>query len=247
MKYFVFSMLLIATGFPLSAQPRIHAHNDYQQAVPLTNALHNRAYSIEADVYLTHRGVVVAHDKKDTAAAPLLDSLYLQPIIRLFKKHNGRISKNKTYAPILMIDIKESGAAVIAELVKAIAPHRSVFDRSVNAMAVQLVISGDRGAVFTWASYPSYILFDGRPAELYDSVALQRVAFISDAYYKYVTASDSSSRIQQLVTKVHGMGKLLRLWAIPDTTASWQRLQQLGVDIINTDKVGECRDYFMKR
>ena len=244
MKHLLFSILFIATNYSLAAQPRIHAHNDYQQAVPLTNALQNEAYSIEADVYLTSRAVVVAHERKDTAVAPLLDLLYLQPIIKLFKQHDGRISKSKTYTPVLMIDIKDNAEAVLPALVQLVAKHRSVFDRSVNAMAVQLLISGNRGAVSTWASYPSYILFDGRPAEVYDSAALQRVAFISDAYYKYVTASDSSSRIQQLVTKVHGMGKLLRLWAIPDNTASWQRLQQLGVDIINTDKVGECRHYF---
>jgi hypothetical protein len=41
------------------------------------------------------------------------------------------------------------------------------------------------------------------------------------------------------------MGKLLRLWAIPDNAAAWQRLQQLGVDIINTDKVEECREFFL--
>ncbi len=237
-------MLLIATSYSLTAQPRIHAHNDYQQPLPLTNALRNNVFSIEADVYLRNGQLVVAHDAKDVAAAPLLDSLYLQPIIRLFKKHNGRISNNKTYAPVLMIDIKESGEAVLAALLQLVAPHRSVFDRSVNARAVQLVISGDRGAVSTWASYPSYILFDGRPAEVYDSAALQRVAFISDAYNKYVTTADSSGRIQQLVTKVHDMGKLLRLWGIPDTAAAWQRLRDLGVDIINTDKVGECREFF---
>jgi alkaline phosphatase len=82
---------------------------------------------------------------------------------------------------------------------------------------------------------------------VYDSVTLKRVAFISDNYSNYVSKEDSTSRIQQLVTKVHGMGKLLRLWGIPDNAASWQRLQQLGVDIINTDKVEECRKYFMKR
>ena len=246
MKHFLFSMLLIATGYTLAAQPRIHAHNDYQQAVPLTNALHNGAFSIEADVYLTRRGVVVAHDRKDTAAAPLLDSLYLQPVIKLFQQHHGRISNNKTYTPVLMIDVKDNGEAVIPALVQLVATHRSVFDRTVNAMAVQLVISGDRGAVSTWASYPSYVFFDGRPTEVYDSATLPRVAFISDNYSNYVSKQDSTSRISALVTKVHGMGKLLRLWASPDNAASWQRLQQLGVDIINTDKVEECRDYFFK-
>jgi alkaline phosphatase len=208
------------------------------------NALHNKAYSIEADVYLRNGGLVVAHDKKDIVTAPSLDSLYLKPIIRLFKKHHGRISKSKTYAPVLMIDVKENSEAVIAALIQLLAQHRSVFDRTNNPMAIQLIISGDRGAVSKWNSYSSFIFFDGRPYELYDSAALQRVAFISNNYSNYVTASDSTSRIQQVVTKVHGMGKLLRLWAIPDNPASWRRLQQLGVDIINTDKVGECREYF---
>lgn len=246
MKHFLFCMLLIATGYPLAAQPRIHAHNDYQQVVPLTNALHNEAYSIEADVYLTSRGLVVAHDRKDTAAAPLLVSLYLQPIIKLFKQHDGRISHSKTYTPVLMIDVKDNGEAVIATLIQLVATHRFVFDRLVNAMAVQLVISGNRGAVSTWASYPSYIFFDGRPYEVYDSATLQRVAFISDNYNNYVSKEDSTSRIAALVKKVHGMGKLLRLWATPDNAAAWQRLQQLGVDIINTDMVEECREFFFK-
>jgi glycerophosphoryl diester phosphodiesterase len=61
-----------------------------------------------------------------------------------------------------------------------------------------------------------------------------------------VSKEDSTSRIAALVKKVHGMGKLLRLWAIPDNAAAWQRLQQTGVDIINTDKVGECREFFFK-
>jgi alkaline phosphatase len=191
--------------------------------------------------------VVVAHDKKDTAAAPLLDSLYLQPIIKLFKQQHGRISHSKTYTPVLMIDVKDNSEAVLPALVQLVAKHLSVFDRSVNAMAVQLVISGNRGAVSTWASHPSYILFDGRPAEVYDSAALQRVAFISDNYSYYVSKQDSTSHIAALVKKVHSMGKMLRLWGIPDYATSWQRLRDLGVDIINTDKVGECREYFLKR
>jgi hypothetical protein len=42
------------------------------------------------------------------------------------------------------------------------------------------------------------------------------------------------------------MGKLLRLWASPDNSESWKQQQQLGVDIINTDKVDECSNYFLK-
>ena len=245
MKHFLFCLFILTSCFPLTAQPLIHAHNDYQQPIHLMNALKYQAFSIEADLYLRNGQLVVAHEKKDIMAATTFDSLYLQPILRLFKKHPGRISKSKTYAPVLMIDIKESGEAVLVVLIQLLAEHPSVFDRSVNPLAVQIVISGNRGPSSKWTSYPSAILFDGRPYEMYDSITLQRIAFISDSYSNNVTVADSTSRVKKLVTAIHGMGKLLRLWAIPDNAATWLRLKEMGVDIINTDKVGECREFFL--
>jgi hypothetical protein len=245
MKYMLLCILLIVTCFLSSAQPLIHAHNDYQKPEPLTNALRNKVFSMEADVFLVNNTLRVAHDKKELDTAPALRSLYVQPIIDLFGSHDGRISDDSSYAPALVIDIKESGEAVLAELIKLLEPHRSVFNRSVNAKAVQVVISGDRGPASKWTSYPSYIFFDGRPYESYDSATLQHIAFISDSYLNYIRPTDSIDiRLQQLVEKVHRMNKPLRLWAIPDNAESWKHLHKLGVDIINTDKVAECRKYF---
>ena len=244
MKFLLISIVFILSGFLSSGQVLIHAHNDYQKQEPLTNAVRNKVFSIEADVYLYNNKLVAAHDKNELSTARTLDSLYLQPIIKLFRKYKGTISKDSKYKPVLMIDIKENGEAVLAELIKTLSPHRSVFDRSVNSKAVQIVISGDRGALSKWSSYPSFIFFDGRPNEVYDSSTLQRVALISDSYFNHINPQDSTTRLEQLIKKVHGMGKLLRLWAIPDNPASWKRLQQLGVDIINTDKPAECRSYF---
>lgn len=111
-----------------------------------------------------------------------------------------------------MIDIKENSEAVITQLVKLLSPYRDVFDRTVNPKAVQVVLSGERGTVQQWTQWPSYILFDGRPDEIYDSATLQRLAFISDSYMNYANNKDSiESSLQRLVKKVHGMGKLLRL------------------------------------
>ena len=244
MKFLLLNIVFVLTCFLSFAQPLIHAHNDYQKAEPLTNALRNKVFSIEADIYFYNNRLVVAHDKKELPTAKTLDSLYLQPIIKLFKKYKGTISKDRNYAPVLMIDIKENSEAVIAELIRLLSAHRSVFDRSVNAKAVQIVLSGDRGAISKWNSYPSYILCDGRPNEVYDSATIRRVALISDSYSNYISSQDSTSRLEQVVKKIHGMNKLLRLWAIPDNPTSWKRFLQLGVDIINTDKVAECRSYF---
>jgi hypothetical protein len=245
MKSFGLCILFTLSCLMGFAQPLIHSHNDYEQAEPLTNALRNKIFSIETDIYLVGDKLLVAHDRKGLPTAKTLDSLYLQPIIELFKQHSGTISEDSNYAPVLMIDIKDSGAAVLTELIKLLSPHRSVFDRSVNAKAVQIVISGSRTAISKWVSYPSFIFFDGRPKEVYDNATLQRVAFISDSYFNYIIIPDSTnSQIEQLERKIHGMGKLLRVWAYPDNPESWKQQQQLGIDIINTDKVAECRNYF---
>ena len=46
-----------------------------------------------------------------------------------------------------MIDIKKNGEAVLAVLQQQLEKHPAVFNRSVNAKAVQIVISGDRGPI----------------------------------------------------------------------------------------------------
>jgi len=238
--FFLFPVIFLAAQPPL-----IHAHNDYQKPEPLFNALRNKAFSIEADIYLTGDKLMVAHEKNELPGAKTLEAQYLQPIIKLFQQYHGAISTDSNYVPVLMIDIKENGEAAIAALIKLLDPYHSVFDRSINKRAVQVVISGDRTEPSKWNSYPSYIFFDGRPTEEYDKSVLQRVAFISDSYFNYVRPADSIDvRIKQLALKAHGVKKLLRLWAIPDNPDSWNHLLQLGVDIINTDKVAECRKYF---
>ena len=244
MKYFLSGFAILFSCFLSLAQPLIHAHNDYQKPEPLTNALRQKVFSIEADIYPYNGKLAVAHDRSELRTAGTLDSLYLQPIIGLFRKHKGTISADSNYALVLMIDIKEKGETAIIELVKLLSTHPYVFDRSVNPKAVQIVISGDRGPLSKWHTYPSFIFFDGRPFESYDSASLCRVAFISDSYRNYVSPQDSTGRMEQLVKKVHGLNKLLRLWASPDNPASWTRQQQLGINIINTDKVEACRNHF---
>ena len=247
MKLLTLLLVLLMETVAIAQPPLIHAHNDYEKPQPLTHALAQKAFSIEADVFLINDSLRVAHDEAGAAVAPTLHSLYLQPIVALFTKYNGSISTDTSYHPVLMIDIKKNGEAVLAVLQQQLALYPAVFNRAVNHRAVQIVISGDRGPIANWKNYPSFILFDGRPAENYDSLTMEKVGFISDAYYNYIKPADSIDyRIQKQAASMHSQGKLLRLWATPDHPAAWNKLLKLGVDIINTDKVGECRDYFIK-
>ncbi|QEC67839.1 glycerophosphodiester phosphodiesterase [Panacibacter ginsenosidivorans] len=241
----IFLCVLLFMGYIAAAQqPLIHSHNDYEKPEPLFNALRNKAFTIEADVY-PGDSLFVAHDKKDIRAGRTLVNMYLQPIVQLFNSYHGRISGDADYAPILMIDIKENSELVIPALVKLLAPYRDVFDRSINPHAVLIVLSGERGHNAQWTQWPAYIFFDGRPYERYDNAILKRVAFISDSYMNYISPKDSIDiKLKQLVAATHNKGKLLRLWAIPDNEAYWRKFHEMGIDIINTDKVAGCSRYF---
>jgi alkaline phosphatase len=246
MKYFI-AFVLLAVSATVAAQPvRIHSQNDYQKAEPQVNALRNKVYSVEADVYLVNDTLKVAHNKNELATAPTLFSEYLEPVIHLFQTHHNRMGNDSSYAPILMVDIKENSEASLRALVKMISAYPFVFDRRINKSAMQVVISGERGR--NWTAWPALILFDGRPDENYDAATLERVVFVSDSYLHYADGSKNKtdSLIRHAAEKVHAMKKLFRLWAIPDNPASWDHLLQLGIDIINTDKVTECRNYFSR-
>jgi len=233
--------------FAVSAQGvLIHSHNDYRQAMPLTQAIKQRVLCVEADVYLVGDKLMVAHDTADLATAPTLDDLYLQPIIELFRGNN-KISEDPNYNLALMIDIKKNGPEVIKALIEKLKLYPKVFDRKVNNKGVWIIISGDRGPQNDWTGYPHFILFDGRPNEKYDVNALRKVALISDSYGNYSQNPDSTdTKILEMTFKAHSQERLVRLWGIPDNPVSWQHLISLNVDIINTDKVEECRGYFGK-
>ena len=247
MKWLLSLLLLFVVGIGFAQLPLIHAHNDYQKTEPLTNALRNKVFSIEADVYLFNGELRVAHDKNELTTAPTLDALYLRPISDRMILHKNLISIDSNYLPVLMIDIKENSKGVLIKLMANLNAYPSSFNRIDNPNAVQVVISGDRGPVSSWKDYPDIILFDGRPNEVYDSAALRKLAFVSDSYVNYSIPADSlDNRLQRVARQVHDMNKLLRIWAIPDNPGSWDHLRHLGVDIINTDKVTECRNYFSK-
>ena len=241
-----YTLILIAFGSSLFAQVRIHAHNDYEKPQPLTNALSNKVFSVEADVFLVGSVLVVAHSPDQIKPDKTLTGLYIKPLVSLFQKNKGYLSSDTAYKVSLVIDIKEKGDLVLKNLEKLLQPYRKFFDRSVNPHAVQVIISGERGAITKWKSYQGYMFFDGRPTEQYDARTLKKVAVISDSYQNYVGSDtlEIPAKLQTVIDNVHQQGKLLRLWGAPDNERAWAFLSKAGIDIINTDKVDECRSFF---
>ena len=224
---------------------KIHAHNDYEKPQPFVNAYNHRADFIEADVWLRNGKLVVSHNtpKPD---APTLDSLYIQPIVKLFDENNGKPSPDRDYTFGLVIDVKENYAEVLPALLTLLQQHLTAFNRGANAKAVQVIISGERPPISSYFDY-SLLQFDGRPSEVYGEETLQKVALISDNFQSYSKwngtgdiSKEDRDKLKRVVKRAHNDNKPFRFWAIPDTPNGWKQLKKLGVDIINTDKVAEA-------
>ena len=244
---FIIVFFLVKT-FLVESQVLIHSHNDYEKPQPLINALNNKAYSVEADVFPLDGKLCVAHTINEVDTGRTLESMYIVPLVSLFMKYHGYMSPDTTYKLVLLIDIKENHKLALENLVRILKPVLYYFDRDQNRNAVQIVISGERGEISEWIHYPPYILIDGRPEEEYDEPTRKRVAFVSENFWKYVNVSNQEKwdHLEAVVSKVHQSGKLVRFWATPDSEKIWARLRETGVDIINTDKVEACRKFFLR-
>ena len=247
MKQYFF--LLLFWAISAKAQVRIHSHNDYEQEIPLFNAIQQKAWCIEADIFPMHDTLWVAHDKSQINPMRTLDKMYLDPIDSMFRTHHGTISEDSSYHPVLMIDIKELPAEAIRLLSKKLMERKSAFGTKKNPGAMKVMISGERGAIEDWTKYPAYIFIDGRPYETYNTKTLKKVMMISDNYYHYVRL-DRPGELDSLETairKIHNLRKPVRFWAAPDSPMQWSLLIHLGVDIISTNRVAECRQFLDAR
>lgn len=247
-KAIAFSCLFFICAFNLSAQVKIHAHNDYERSIPFYDAMQARVYSIEADIFPVDSLLCVAHHIEKVNRSITLDKVYLQPLLKYY------LTATSSYSPVLMIDIKQDHKAALNLLQNKLGKMEQELKQNGITNMPLFVISGDRPEPSSFNLFPYYIQFDGRPDEVYSDEALKKIAFISNAFSKYSRwtgkgrlASNDKANIKKLAHQVHNQGKLLRLWAIPDTPKAWKKLCKLGVDIINTDYPLESSRYFNKK
>ncbi len=235
---------------------QIHSHNDYQHAVPFRDAYFHHAAEIEADVYTPRTSemkdsLMIGHDTSDIVSGRTLISMYIDPIVSLFKKYHDRPSAAPNYTFRLMIDVKDQWKDVYPLLIKELSKYPAVFDRKVNPMAVQVFVSGNRPPDSTFHTYPDIINFDGLPDRNYAPADLAKVVLISTDFGLYShwkgegeLASKDLAGIKKAIDAAHAMGKPFRFWGTPDTPNVWEQLRLAGADVINTDRIADCTQYF---
>ena len=252
-------LLLLAlyslTAFAQIGSPlrQAHAHNDYEHQRPLLDALSHGFTSVEADVYLVDGKLLVAHDREDLKSDRTLSALYLDP---LKKFANGKKSIFPTGETLtLLIDFKTEAEPTYTALRSLLENYREMLtsfeETSIKTNAVTVIISGNRPREILLREDMRYAAFDGRLADLgKKNLPVSFMPLVSDNWNLHFTwkgsgefPADQRAKLQSLVQQTHAENRKLRFWATPDTEAAWRILQESGVDLINTDKLGELANF----
>ena len=253
------SAILLFFSFTVTAQAQYttlnaHSHNDYEQQTPLMLAYNAQFGSIEADIWAVNGDLFVAHNKTDIKAEKSMDSLYIQPIVRLFRKNGGKAWNNHPSTFQLMIDLKTPVDPTLTLLVEKLKKYPDVFDSYQNNNAIRVVITGNRPDPSGFSKYPMFIWFDGNVTLKYDEQQLKRVALYSENLAGFTTWKGKEAilekeeiQLKQVIDSVHGLNKKIRFWNAPDDAFAWKTLMNLKVDYLNTDYIEELSTWLQNK
>lgn len=247
-------LLLAADPTPL---PSAHSHNDYEQKRPLLDALDHGFCSVEADIWLTPQGLLVAHDRKDFKPERTLERLYLTPLRERAKTHGGKIYPNGPNF-WLLIDVKSDAIGTYAALHDLLKKYDDILsttrDGKHEPRAVTVVLSGNRAKETVRKQTTRYIGLDGRPEDLDSDAPADLMPWISASWSSLFRwrgvgpmPEAERARLREHVAKAHAKGRKVRFWATPENEAIWSELTEAKVDLLNTDKLADLAAYLQKR
>jgi hypothetical protein len=235
--------------------PRAHAHNDYEHARPLFDAVDQGFGSVEADIYLVDGRLLVAHNREDVKPERTLEKLYLAPLKQRFDQRKEILPGLKSL--ILLVDIKDEAVPTYQALEKALEnykPMLTLFEaEKIATNAVTIILSGNRPREYVAKQPKRWVAIDGRLADLAENPPRSLVPLISDNWTLHFSwkggafAEEQRAKLDEVVKKTHQQGRLLRFWAIPDREEAWGLLHDANVDLINTDRLAELAAFLTAR
>jgi hypothetical protein len=242
------------TAVPL---PRAHAHNDYEHARPLLDALDHGFCSVEADIHLVEGRLLVAHDRAQVDPTRTLQALYLDPLRARVKRNGGRVHSTVPEC-LLLIDLKTEAELTYRALRAVLLGYTNMLTRfgpnGVETNAVTVILSGNRPRAMLAAEPVRYAAHDGRLADLasHDPPAL--TPLISDNWSQHFAWRGGSAmpegerqKLRHYVGQAHQAGRRIRFWGTPQRPDVWEELYVAGVDLLNADDLAALRDFLRAR
>lgn len=245
---------------PPTPLPQAHAHNDYEHARPLVDALAHGFCGVEADIWLVNGQLLVAHDLQDAKPERTLQALYLDPLRARVAQNGGKVFRDGPTI-MLLVDVKSDATNTYVALREVLTRYDGMLTRFSPAQtatgAVTVVISGNRARGLMAAEANRLAAYDGRLADLESGDSRHFIPLVSDnwtQHFKWRARPDErplskaeSAKLKQLVERAHEQGRRLRLWATPDNPAMWTALRDAGVDYLNTDDLVGLEKFLLDR
>ncbi|MFO1460871.1 MAG: phosphatidylinositol-specific phospholipase C/glycerophosphodiester phosphodiesterase family protein [Verrucomicrobiota bacterium] len=241
---------IAATPTPLV---RAHAHNDYEHARPLLDALDQGFASVEADVHLVEGRLLVAHDRSKVQPERTLEALYLDPLAERIRTNGGFVYDRATEFTLL-VDIKADAEGSYAVLKQLLARHPELYTRFTDTNRTQgpitVILSGDRPRDTVKAEPSRLCAIDGTLADLDSQPSPFLVPLISEswrptfAWFRDEQLPEADRlKLKGFVTRAHEQGRRIRFWGVQDQPYVWRELRDAGVDLINTDRLADLRQF----
>ena len=231
------AIFLILSNTTLLSGQMLLSHNDYEQDIPLHDALNRDFEIIEADIYLRSDSIVVCHDEDKISNAPTLEDLYLRPL----QAYPLEQLKGK----ILMLDIKEFSPLLLTTINNLKTKYKDLFDQ------ISILISGDfdRNKISDNPIYDT-LLLDGRMKNVASNISTQQMPIISIKITDICgwegcsrITLDQAQKLKSVIDQIHESGRKIRFWNVEDGYQAWNVLRALEVDIIGVDNLEKYSQY----
>jgi len=235
------------------------AHNDYWHKRPLFDALENGFTYIEADIYERDGRLIVAHLFPELNYSRTLENLYLKPLLDYVNKNNGKIYPGYNHPVTLMIDIKSDAERTYSALKPLLEKYSEMLSRysagKVYPGLVTIVLSGHKPVKMISAENNRFAFIDedlrlvGR-----DTLSFANIYTMASCKYSKllnwrgpdILPDIEKQRLCAFIKIAHKSGRKVRLWASPEDTHVWETLLACGVDLINTDRLEELKNFLTK-
>lgn len=228
---------------PPGALVRAHAHNDYEHERPLLDALEQRFYSVEADVYLQGGQIITAHYPWENRGR--LYELYLDPLQDLVEARGSVHGDDVPFT--LWVDLKDGSDELLDQLHEELAA-RPIFttftDEEIRPGPVTVVLTGDADAKRRYVEERDvrFACRDSNDFSEGDPDADHRWRYYALSWGDHADwngegslPADEETSLRTLTEGIHAKGRTFRFYAAPDTEAAWLTQVELGVDLVHTD------------
>lgn len=233
-----------------------HAHNDYEHARPLADALDNKFYSVEADLWFDDGKLTVSHLGFGSKGS--LKDLYLDPLQARVDANGGSVHGDGVQFT-LWVDLKENKAGfneALHTLLNGYPMLTAIDGSEVSEGAVTLALTGDRTAKGNFVTDFSQrrAFRDSNDYTPEDPPSDAAWRFYALDWKKYLgwngegtLPADDAARLGCITANARADGRRLRFYSAPDKEAVWSTGLQYGVDFIHTDKLADLNGFFDSR